>query len=825
MQRQYSLPMSPTPATALGIAGISVVTLAGWALDNDALKSGIPGLVAVNPLTATLFLLSAVLLALNWEQRFPRAVRQCLAAIVGISAFSCFVSYFTGQRGIDRMLFENVCGDNRMAPNTAVNFMLLAIAFFAIEVKTHYRYLIAQSFALIVLTGALISLVGYLYGAEFLYGVGPYIPMALLTAMLFGLSAVGFLMINPRVGVAGALLSPFAGGLMARRILPAGIIIPIVLGALRVAGQHAGYYDTEFGAAVMVVVTVVLLAGAILFTAATLNRADAERETAMQTIRLYADIVRQLPIGLTIWRLEEADRKDILRLIDANPAASELLGIQLEPSIGQTILEAFPSLDQATVSAYCDVAKGDQRHELPELQYGDHRVANNYWCVKAFPLPGRCMATAFENVTQRKLADDEIKKLNQQLAERVEQRTAQKQAAEDALRIKEEQLRQSQKMEAVGQLAGGVAHDFNNLLTIILGYSDVLGESPTLSAEQQHEMLGEIHCAAERAADLTRQLLAFSRKQVLDPKILNLNEVVAGMNKMLGRLIGEDIAIHTNFARELQLISADPGQIEQVIMNLAVNARDAMPQGGDISFTTENVDLDENYAQSHAEVTPGSYVMLAISDTGCGMDEATRRRIFEPFFTTKEVGKGTGLGLATVYGIVKQSGGHIWVYSEVGQGTVFKIYFPAVDVPGETNRRATVDDSVLRGNETILLVEDEQGVRALARRVLELFGYTVLEAKDPLEAIQLSRSHNGPIDLLLTDVIMPQMNGKKLSEVLVPERPEMKVLFMSGYTDDVVTRKRVLEPGVWFLQKPFTPSALATKLRAVLSPSSKECVK
>ena len=388
--------------------------------------------------------------------------------------------------------------------------------------------------------------------------------------------------------------------------------------------------------------------------------------------------------------------------------------------------------------------------------------------------------------------------------------------SEEALRVRDEQLRQSQKMEAVGQLAGGVAHDFNNLLTIILGYSDVLSETPDASPDQRREMLSEIHQAAEKAAHLTRQLLAFSRKQVLEPKVMNLNDAVASIEKMLRRLIGEDITIHTDLASDLRQVSADPGQIEQVIMNLVVNARDAMPNGGDISIKTENVELDERYAATHADVKPGSYVMLAISDTGSGMDEATRQRIFEPFFTTKGVGKGTGLGLATVYGIVKQSGGHIWVYSELGQGTVFKLYFPTVDAPTEAAPSRASQQRALRGNETILLVEDEQGVRALAKNVLEMYGYRVLEAKDPLEAIQVSRSHKEAIDLLLTDVVMPQMNGKRLSEVLVPERPNMKVLFMSGYTDDTVTRQRILEPGACFLQKPFTPTALAAKLRSAL---------
>jgi two-component system cell cycle sensor histidine kinase/response regulator CckA len=367
-------------------------------------------------------------------------------------------------------------------------------------------------------------------------------------------------------------------------------------------------------------------------------------------------------------------------------------------------------------------------------------------------------------------------------------------------------------------LAGGVAHDFNNLLTIILGYTSILAqEDPEPSARE--EMVNEIHRAAERAALLTRQLLAFSRKQILAPRIIGLNEVVSNMQKMLGRLIGEDISIHTKMAPNLVPISADPGQLEQVIMNLVVNARDAMPQGGEIVIETECVQLDSTYVNSHAEVVPGEYVMLAITDSGCGMDEKTRSRVFEPFFTTKGQGKGTGLGLATVYGIVRQSGGHIWVYSEPGIGTTFKLYFPIAARPDTASRSNAPSLRNLRGDETVLLVEDDASVRNLTCNVLELCGYTVLVAAEPIEAIKVSKAHPGRIDVLLTDVVMPHMNGKRLSELLIPERPEMRVLFMSGYTDDAIVRQGVLESGVNFIQKPFVPSALKTKLRDVIEES------
>ncbi len=379
----------------------------------------------------------------------------------------------------------------------------------------------------------------------------------------------------------------------------------------------------------------------------------------------------------------------------------------------------------------------------------------------------------------------------------------------------EEQLRQAQKMEAVGRLAGGVAHDFNNLLTIINGYSQLLRER--LEPESPlHAHLEEIQNAGDRATSLTRQLLAFSRRQVLQPQVLNLNTVVKNMEKMLGRLIGEDVELKFSLAANLGLTRADPGQIEQVIMNLAVNARDAMPQGGQLTISTENVSLDRTYIRKHVVTTPGPHVMLGVSDTGCGMDEETQRHIFEPFFTTKEHGRGTGLGLAMVYGIVKQSGGNIWVYSEPGKGTTFKIYLPRVEEVVAEPQPREASRLHHRGSETVLVVEDDEAVRTLVQGVLRSNGYTVLTASDPEEASALCQRHQGPIHLLLSDVIMPKTSGRRLYEHLAFIRPDMKVLYMSGYTDDAIVHHGVLEKGIPFLQKPFTPEGLARKVREVL---------
>ena len=379
----------------------------------------------------------------------------------------------------------------------------------------------------------------------------------------------------------------------------------------------------------------------------------------------------------------------------------------------------------------------------------------------------------------------------------------------------EAQLVRAQKLEAVGRLAGGVAHDFNNLLTVILSYSSLLIEDNEIPPHAL-ESVEEIKKAADGAAGLTKQLLAFSRQQVLQPQLLDVNAVVQSTQKLLNRLIGEDVKLVTTFAPDLSVARLDPGQLGQIIMNLAVNARDAMPTGGILTIETANVEMDLTYVRGHPVAQAGHYVMLAVSDTGSGMDEATKERIFEPFFTTKETGKGTGLGLATVYGIVKQSGGFIWVYSEPGRGTSFKIYFPRVN---ESVVRAAVEAApapVPRGTETVLVVEDVSAVRGVAREMLERSGYRVLEAANGDQALRVAATHSGPIDLLLTDVVMPGISGRALAQQLAEIRPRTRVLYMSGYTDDAVVNHGMLEPGIHYLQKPFTRDGLARKVHEVL---------
>jgi two-component system, cell cycle sensor histidine kinase and response regulator CckA len=370
-------------------------------------------------------------------------------------------------------------------------------------------------------------------------------------------------------------------------------------------------------------------------------------------------------------------------------------------------------------------------------------------------------------------------------------------------------------MEAIGTLAGSIAHDFNNLLSVILSYSEVLSQDLP-SADPMRTDLEQISRAARRANDLTRQLLAFSRRQMLQPKVVNLNDAIMSMTTMLRRIIGEDIELTVKATRELGTVFVDPSQMEQVLLNLIVNARDAMPSGGKLTIETAEVDLDEGDAPEQLGAAPGRYVMLRVSDTGVGMDQATRARIFEPFFTTKERGKGTGLGLSTVFGIVKQSGGSIWVFSEPNRGTTFKIYLPRSDASAEPSERTPAPALKLRGTETVLLVEDDEQVRRLAETILVRSGYQVLVAPTGGDGLLICEQYTGTIHVLVTDVVMPRMSGRQLWERLIPLRPDLKVLFMSGYTDDAIVHHGVQSSELAFVQKPLLPSTLLAKLRAVL---------
>ena len=466
----------------------------------------------------------------------------------------------------------------------------------------------------------------------------------------------------------------------------------------------------------------------------------------------------------------------------------------------------FHVTDRAGVCAPCPIAAGCAPSEVMCIRLKHGQTAYGYLAVAA----DRALESDSEEESLfAEMSDDVAFALYS-----IEQGTA-RQEAEQARELAEEQFQRAQKMEAVGRLAGGVAHDFSNLLMVIQGYNDMLLKKLG-PADTQRPALEEIRKAGEMATVLTRQLLAFSRKQVLRPQVLDLSTVVSNMEIMLRRLIGEDIELIVLPGAALDRVKADPGQIEQVVMNLVVNARDAMPSGGKLTIETADVDLDEEYARRHGGVQPGPYVWLSVSDTGCGMDAETQARIFEPFFTSKVRGKGTGLGLATVYGIIKQSGGWISVYSEVGQGTVFKIYLPRVPDSVEVPQQKEIQQKLPGGGETILVAEDDQSVRAVVCGALAETGYTVLEARDGPEALRVAKEYSGPIHLLITDVVMPQMSGRELVQCLLAQRPATRLLYMSGYTDDAFGNHGVLAGSASFLQKPFSADTLSRKVREVL---------
>ncbi len=766
--KSQSLPISRyeiiSQVAGLLVALIGVAAIVGWFLESDTLRGFNSSYIPMAPNTALLFVLTGAMLTTRSGPPAKLIVLRGGAILVTLVALARLSEYLAGaDLRVDRLVFNfpaetlGLAPVGRMAFFTALTFCFLGVAFLLITLRSNWSDSIAKCLSVVVAFIGLSFSLGYVYGAPLMYG-GSSIPMALNTSVCFFFSGVGS-------GIMASLR-----GLSERRQTAETL--------LKLASIVESSHDAIFGKTLDGIIT-------------SWNK-GAER--------IYGYTAEEV-VGKPISVLIPPEQSDELRQIHETSSRGESLDGYETLRVRKDGKEIYLSLSISPIRDTTDRLTG--------------------------------ASIVARDITDARLAQKALQQAHDELEARVEERTAQltqavaslekeiadRKEAEEALEKTEEQLRQSQKLEAVGRLAGGIAHDFNNLLTVIIGYSDMISRKGGLDARVT-ERVEEIHKAAVRAASLTRQLLAFSRKQVLKPQVLDLNELVDGLSKMLCRLIREDVQVVTSLGADLGNVNADPGQVEQILINLVVNARDAMPDGGQITIKTANAELDQAYSEMHMAVKPGHYVMLAVSDTGVGMDADTRARVFEPFFTTKEVGKGTGLGLSMVYGIVKQSGGNLWVYSEPGHGTTFKIYLPFIIEELSIDPQSEVSEGFLtRANETILLVEDEEMVRKLARDVLESGGYRVLPAQNGQEALALCQTHRGEIQLLLTDVVMPKMNGKQAADAIVALHPEMQVLYMSGFTDDAIVHHGVLQPGMNFIEKPFTAQVLAKKVREVLDKS------
>jgi two-component system cell cycle sensor histidine kinase/response regulator CckA len=1052
-------------ACSYALPVLAAAVLLGWWWGDETLRSVHPALASMKPNTALGLMLGGAALRLA-HQTSRRAIRgmRWLAAGTALLGLVTLSEYLLGwDAGIDQLLFPDPwskVAPGRMSPVTAIMFVLLGLAQLLDTPTSRTAWQPRELLALAAGVTSLIALLGYLYGVRSLYAVGPFASVALHTALACLAYASGVLIARPELGLMRLVASDGPGGLLIRRLLPAAVMVPAFAGWLRLMGQRAGWYDTEFGLALFAASNMLCFSVLDFWTARALHGLDAVRRRAEAQVRASEE-----SLAITLQSIGDAviatdDRGHVTRM---NPVAEQLTGLSFADALGRPLSEVFRIVQQGTRASVENPAErvlreglvvglanhtlliaadgserpiadsgapirdarghvrgvvlvfrdvGEEERQARERQRSDQLLRTAYtvgrmvaWeadletrslrlsdnvrevlllseasrlerledaltlihpedrdsveaaflkaarggtgqALRFRALPpgtGEMLWLEWRSVTRdapehgssvrgvviditEAVRSEEALRLSEaryrtqfeaapeaivtldvdrgtfveanENAERLfgydrgalsrldpfalspplqaDGRTSREvgrayieramagerpvfewlhrnaageeipceirlvrlpgdgnlcrgsvldiserkraEAAQDrleeTLRKTEDQLRQAQKMEAIGRLAGGVAHDFNNLLSVILGYGELI--LAVLPREDPiRDSLEQMARASRRAAKLTAQLLAFSRQQVLSARIIDLNQVIGELGDMLQRLIGEDIEL-TLALRAEGHVCVDPGQIEQVVMNLVVNARDAMPSGGQLAIETADIGLDGEYARTHLDVEPGRYVMLAVSDTGCGMDEATREHIFEPFFTTKEQGKGTGLGLSTVFGIIKQSGGNLWVYSEPGTGTTFKLYLPRAKQGSEPTRTYAPPAETLHGSETILLVEDDDQVRALARTILEKHGYQVHEAATGEDALRLCKQFDGKIDALLTDVVMPHMSGRELAQRLVLLHPATKVLFMSGYTDDAIVHHGVLSSELAFVQKPLLPEPLLARLRQVL---------
>ncbi len=931
------------------VATVAVAVLTGWALDLPELERTWPSLITMNPMTALCFLLAALSLILGTAEPLPTSAiflsRGCagMVTLAGLLVIGRIVTPW--DTGLDLVLFRERLFEGghptRMASAAGFNFAWVGLGLLLLDVRTRRGARPAVPLAVLAALPAMLVAMGHVYGSDGLFGLGRFVSTALSSAVSFLLLATGIIAARPASGIYSLLTRSTPGGLLARRLLPAALVLPLFLGGIVFKGQQLGLFDAGGGAALLATVIMLIMAALIWRSAVWLDKTDEARGRAeRQLYELNEDLegrvsertrelarINEALLDQTRFLHQVLDTSPQLvyvkdwsgRFTLANQAMADLYGTTVEGMMGKTDGDFVTRGDDERGTLEEDRAVMTERRVrvVTEQPAMDERTGAVRWfhTIKA-PLVGRdgvcnrvlCLST---DITARHYAEGELRRASDELralfdasplaicgltadgyvrtwnraAEQlfgwsagdvvgrplpnvppqmhdqyrgirenvptgrpvtnVETHRIRKDGEIIAVSVStaplhdgsgqlsgivvvygdirerkelEAQLRQAQKMEAVGQLAGGVAHDFNNLLTVIHTASELL-LADLKPGDSRREDVVDIEKAATRAATLTRQLLAFSRQQVLEPRVVDLNRIVSELEPMARRLVQENIAVETRLAPDLQRITADRHQLDQVILNLVVNARDAMPDGGTIVIESSNVVLDANFPRTHPSARPGPHVMLRVTDTGCGMDGATRARIFEPFFTTKPVGVGTGLGLATVYGIVKQSGGHIWVDSEVGRGSSFTIHLPVSAATEEEAQPvpptlAAVPSS--RPDARILVVEDDGAVRSAVCRVLERRGYAVMESHNGEQAIAKLTDATQTVDLVISDIVMPEMSGLELRDRLRVMRPSVPVLLMSGYSQEAITRLGNRESLGPLIEKPFTVNGLLENVRSML---------
>lgn len=785
-------------AAALGLT----VLIGGWALDIERLTRLMPGQEAMKANTALCLVLVGAALWLICRAETIRGARiaaKILGAAGGAIGAATLAEYVTGHDlGIDQLLFADPGAvgvfPGRMASTTAISFVLFAFSVICIDARSKAMAMAGDSSALAAGFFGQVAFIGYLYGSKQFYALMGYTAMAPHTSAAIVALAIAVVLARTNGNLSRILLDAGIVGRTVRRLLMTTILTIVGLGQIRMMGENWGIYDTEFGLALFATSVITVLTSVLVFAAAALRRFELAERRALQIAKARGDqfmrLVANVPGGVFT---RQADTTGTIRFTYLSPPINEIFGIDRTAALDdpKLLLDRIHSDDRAGFVA--SIAEAARKFANWSQEFRIIRPGGELRWL-------RSQAQPYRQASGEAAWDGIVIDITEH-------------------RRRDEQLHHAQKMEAVGQLTGGVAHDFNNLLTVILGNAEMLREA--LPADSRLKRLADMTArAAERGAELTRRLLAFSRKQALQPKLVDVCLLVRQMESLLRRALGEQVEIALVLAHDLWLTKIDPAQLEAAILNLAVNARDAMPDGGKLTIEVANVEIDADYASRNEGVAPGCYVMIAVSDTGTGMSPEVAVRAFDPFFTTKEVGKGSGLGLSMVYGFIKQSSGHVKVYSEPGHGTTVKLYLPRSTDAAPAEVPVARQRTVTGGRETILMVEDDDLVRAHVGGLLGELGYDVLVARNGPEALEALR-RNPTVDLIFSDVVMPGgMNGRQLAEAARRHRPGLKVLYTSGYTDNAIVHNGMLDPGIELLSKPYTREALALRLRAVLDRSA-----